>query len=66
MRLEIILLHPPRWLTCHYKHLLNPQLGYKVLRRHKNANNKRTHKIEKAVKEAENAKEKPREKPREL
>ena len=62
-RPEIMLLYLSGWLTCHHKHLSNPQLSCKELRRHKNANNKRT------AKEAENEaeeKEKRKEKPRDL
>ena len=67
-RSEIMLLHPSGWLTCHHKHLSNPQLGCKEPRRHENANNKRTHKNEEAAKEAkeEAEEEKPRKKPKEL
>ena len=66
---DIMLLHPSRWLMCYHKHLSNPQLGCKELRRHENANNKRTHENEEAAEETEKeeeAGEKPREKLRKL
>ena len=66
-RPEIMLLHPSRWLTCHYKHLLSLQLGCKEPKKHKNANDKKTVKeAEKEAEEAEKPRKKPREQPRKL
>ena len=59
-----MLLHPSGWLTSHHKHLLNPQLGCKEPRRHKNANKEKA--AEELAKEAEKPREQPREQSRKL
>ena len=53
---------------CHHKHLSNLQLGCKELRRHENANDKKTHKNKEAAEkvEEETEKKKSKEKPKEL